>query len=155
MFALCTVLSSVAVSWVIDNVIQPRFDEGEVARSTLITGIVFITVRRRRAGRRRGGAAHVRRHHAVAPSPATLGREVVDRLVRQPDVVASAATRRRPRRPRPVSTPTLAPTCSPPSPFATGTVLMIVVSAVWLLATDWVLGVVAVARVPDAHRRST
>ena len=41
-------------------------------------------------------------------------------------------------------------------PFATGTVLLIVVSAVWLLATDLVLGAVAVAVFPlliGAQRR--
>ena len=35
-----------------------------------------------------------------------------------------------------------------PIPFATGTVLLIVVSAIWLLATDVVLGAVAVAVFP-------
>ena len=41
-FATCTVLSSVAVQWVTDNVILPRFDEGEVATSTVVAGVVFL-----------------------------------------------------------------------------------------------------------------
>ena len=41
-FATCTVLSSIAVQWVTDNVILPRFEEGEVETSTLVTGVLFI-----------------------------------------------------------------------------------------------------------------
>ena len=70
-----------------------------------------------------------------SPVAATLGRGVVDRLVRQPvswhqrrpdgDLVGRAGVD------TDAGTDVLAPI-----PFATGTVLMIVVSAVWLLATD-------------------
>ncbi len=97
-FALCTVLSSVAVSWVIDNVIQPRFDEGEVARSTLITGIVYITV----VGVVRAAGVVVRRVFAGITQFSRRGhaRSWGRRPARAPArVVASAATRRRPRRP--------------------------------------------------------
>ncbi len=41
-FATCTVLSSIAVQWVTDHVILPRFEEGEVETSTLVTGVLFI-----------------------------------------------------------------------------------------------------------------
>lgn len=41
-FALCTVASSMAIRWVIDRVIIPRFEEGQVATSTVVTGCVFI-----------------------------------------------------------------------------------------------------------------
>ena len=37
-FALCTVASSIAVQWVIDHVIVPRFEEGEVAAGTVLAG---------------------------------------------------------------------------------------------------------------------
>src|SRR5262245_62122386 len=43
-FATCTVLSSVAVRWVTDHVIVPRFEEGEVATSTLVAGILFLGI---------------------------------------------------------------------------------------------------------------
>ena len=41
-FAVCTIASSFAVGWVIDNVIMPRFEEGEVAVATVLTGIGMI-----------------------------------------------------------------------------------------------------------------
>ena len=41
-FATCTVLSSVAVQWVTDHVIVPRFDGGDVAVSTVVAGLVFL-----------------------------------------------------------------------------------------------------------------
>ncbi len=77
----------------------------------------------------------------------TLGKGVVDRLVRQPiswhqrrpdgDLVARAG----------VDTDAAISVLAP-IPFATGTVLLIVVSAVWLLTTDLVLGAVAVVVFP-------
>ncbi|NNE11013.1 MAG: hypothetical protein HKN41_02085, partial [Ilumatobacter sp.] len=42
LFALCTVASSIAVQWAIDHVILPRFDEGGVATSTVLTGCLAI-----------------------------------------------------------------------------------------------------------------
>ena len=39
-FALCTVASSVAVRWVIDHVIVPRFEEGSVAAGTVLPASV-------------------------------------------------------------------------------------------------------------------
>ena len=77
----------------------------------------------------------------------TLGKGVVDRLVRQPvswhqrrpdgDLVARAG----------VDTDAAISVLAP-VPFATGTVLLIVVSAVWLLTIDLVMGAVAVAVFP-------
>ena len=77
----------------------------------------------------------------------TLGEGVVDRLVRQPiswhqrrpdgDLVARAG----------VDTDAAISVLAP-IPFATGTVLLIVVSAIWLLAIDLVMGAVAVAVFP-------
>ena len=82
-FATCTVLSSVAVRWVTDNVILPRFDEGEVATSTLVTGVVFLGV----VGVIRAGGVVMRRVFAGITQfrvGATLSSEVIDRLIRQP-----------------------------------------------------------------------
>ena len=72
---------------------------------------------------------------------------MIDRLVRQPiswhqrrpdgDLVGRAA----------VDTDTAIAVLAP-IPYSTGTVLMIVLSTVWLLATDGVLGVVAIAMFP-------
>jgi ATP-binding cassette subfamily B protein len=77
----------------------------------------------------------------------SLGHGVVDRLIRQPiswhqrrpdgDLVGRAG----------VDTDTAVAVLAP-VPFATGTVLLVVVSAVWLLVTDLALGAVAVAVFP-------
>ena len=44
LFALCTVASSIAIRWVIDNVVVPRFEEGDVATSTVVAGCAFVIV---------------------------------------------------------------------------------------------------------------
>jgi ATP-binding cassette subfamily B protein len=145
-FALCTIASSVAVEWVIDNVIVPRFEEGDVAPRTVAVGVGIIIA----IGVVRAGGVVVRRTWAgktqwrVAES---LGHGVVDRLIRQPiawhqrrpdgDLVGRAG----------VDTDTAVSVLAP-VPFATGTVLLIVVSAIWLLVTDLALGAVAVSVFP-------
>jgi ATP-binding cassette, subfamily B, bacterial len=145
-FALCTVASSIAVQWVIDHVIVPRFEEGHVAAGTVAAGVGLIIA----IGLVRAAGVVVRRTWAgktqwrVAES---LGHGVVDRLVRQPiawhqrrpdgDLVGRAG----------VDTDTAISVLAP-IPFATGTMLLIVVSAVWLFVTDLALGAVAVAVFP-------
>jgi ATP-binding cassette, subfamily B, bacterial len=145
-FATCTVLSSVAVQWVTDHVILPRFEEGEVATSTLVAGVVFLGL----VGVARAGGVVMRRVFAGITQfrvGATLSSGVIDRLVRQPiswhqrrpdgDLVGRAA----------VDTDTAIAVLAP-IPYSTGTVLMIVLSTVWLLVTDGVLGIVAIAMFP-------
>jgi ATP-binding cassette, subfamily B, bacterial len=145
-FALCTVASSIAVQWVIDHVIVPRFEEGHVAAGTVAAGVGLIIV----IGLVRAAGVVVRRTWAGKTQwrvAASLGHSVVDRLVRQPiswhhrrpdgDLVGRAG----------VDTDTAISVLAP-IPFATGTLLLIVVSAVWLLVTDLALGAVAVAVFP-------
>ena len=145
-FATCTVLSTIAVQWVTDHVIVPRFQDGEVATSTVIAGVAFIAV----VGVVRAAAVIVRRAFAGITQfrvGATLSDEVVDRLVRQPiswhqrrpdgDLVGRAG----------VDTDTAIAVLAP-IPYSTGSVLMIVLSAGWLLLTDPLLGAVAIALFP-------
>jgi ATP-binding cassette, subfamily B, bacterial len=145
-FATCTVLASVAVQWVTDHVILPRFEEGEVATSTLVAGVVFLGL----VGVARAGGVVMRRVFAGITQfrvGATLSSGVIDQLVRQPiswhqrrpdgDLVGRAA----------VDTDTAIAVLAP-IPYSMGTVLMIVLSTVWLLVTDGVLGVVAIAMFP-------
>src|ERR671911_166191 len=42
LYALCTVASSVVIRWVIDHVIVPRFEQGDVAAGTVATGCALI-----------------------------------------------------------------------------------------------------------------
>ncbi len=145
-FALGTVASSAAIRWVIDHVIVPRFDEGSVGVDAVLAGVGLIIG----IGVVRAGGVVVRRTWAGKTQwrvAGTLSRGVIDRLVRQPmswharlpdgDLVARAG----------VDTDA-AVSILAPIPFATGTVLLIVVSAIWLLATDVVMGLFAVAVFP-------
>jgi ABC-type multidrug transport system fused ATPase/permease subunit len=145
-YALCTVASSIVIRWVIDHVIVPRFEEGEVAVATVVTGCALIIG----VGVLRAIGVVVRRSFAgitqwrIAQS---LGNDVVDRLVAQPaswhqrqsdgQLVARGG----------VDIDTTIGVMAP-IPFATSVVLLIFVSAIWLLATDLVLGLVAVAVFP-------
>ncbi len=145
-FALCTVASSLAVRWVTDHVIVPRFEEGTVGVGAVATGVGLIVG----IGLLRAASVVVRRTMAGVTQwrvAGTLARDVVDRLVRQPvpwharrpdgDLVARAGV-----------DADAAVSVLAAVPFALGTVLLIVVSAAVLLATDIVLGAVAVAAFP-------
>jgi ABC-type multidrug transport system fused ATPase/permease subunit len=140
-YALCTVASAIALQWVTDHVILPRFDDGHVAASTVVAGLSAIVL----IGVIRAVGVVTRRSFAVMTQyrvAETLSNQVVDKVVTQPvpwhrrqttgdlvsrvgvDVDASIAV--------------LAPT-----PFATGVILMVFVSSVWLIVTDPVLGIAA------------
>jgi ATP-binding cassette subfamily B protein len=146
LYALCTVASSVVIAWVIDHVITPRFEEGRVATATVLTGCALIVG----VGVLRAIGVVIRRSFAgitqwrIAES---LSGDVVDRLVEQPatwhqrqsdgQLVARAG----------VDVDTTIGVMAP-IPFATGVVLLIAVSGVWLVITDAVLGLAAVAVFP-------
>lgn len=145
-FALGTVASSIGVQWVIDHVLIPRFDEGEVATGTLLAGVGLLVG----IGLVRAAGVIARRVFAGMTQwniAATLGRDVTDRLVRQPvtwhqkrpdgDLVARAGV-----------DVDAAVAVMAPIPFSFGTVLLILVSAAWLLVSDPVIGLVAVAVFP-------
>ena len=145
-YALCTVASSVVIRWVIDHVIVPRFEEGDVAVATVVTGCALIIG----VGVLRAIGVVIRRSFAgitqwrIAQS---FGDDVVDRLVEQPaswhqrqsdgQLVARGG----------VDIDTTVGVMAP-IPFATSVVLLIVVSGVWLVVTDRVLGLVAVSVFP-------
>lgn len=145
-FALCTVASSFAVEWVTDRVIVPRFEEGSVGAGTVAAGAALVIG----IGLVRAAGVIVRRiwaGKAMWRIADTLGASVVDRLIRQPvawhqrrpdgDLVGRAG----------VDTDAAVSVLAP-IPFALSTVLLLVVSAVWLIVTDVVLGLVAVAVFP-------
>ncbi len=146
LFALCTVASSFAIGYVADEVILPRFEEGSVARSTVFTGVALIIG----IGVVRAVGVVIRRTFAGMTQwrvAQTLTESVVDRLVRQPapwharradgELVSRAGVD------ADASVAVLAPI-----PFATGTVLMVVVSSIWLVVTDLPLGLAAIAVFP-------
>lgn len=145
-FAIGTVASSFAIRWVIDNVIIPRFDEGEVATGTVVAGLSLIIG----IGIVRAVGVVFRRAAASAGMwrvAQTYTNQVLGRLVRQPvswhrrhadgDLVARGG----------VDTETTVSVLAP-IPFASSTVLMIVISTIWLFLTDVPLGLVAIVVFP-------
>ncbi len=145
-FALCTVASSVVLEWVIDNVIDPRFRDGQVKTGTVLSGIGLIIA----VGVVRAVGVVVRRtwagiaHWRIGE---TMTGHVVDRLVTQPiswhqrrasgDLAARAGVD------VDAATDVLAPL-----PFASSVVLMVFVSGAWLLYIDVPLGLMSVAIFP-------
>ena len=145
-YALCTVASAIALQWVIDHVILPRFEDGTVATSTVVAGLGAIML----IGVVRAAGVVTRRSFAVMTQyrvAETLSDRVVDKIVGQPapwhrrqtagDLVARVGVD------VDASIAVLAPT-----PFATGVALMVVVSSVWLIMTDPLLGVAATLMFP-------
>ena len=149
LFALATVASSIAVQWNIDHVIVPRFDldDGiDVSTATVLLGcaailgvgivrIIGVVVRRSFAGIAQWNMA------------GSLSDQIVDQLVDQPaswhqhqsdgQLLARAG----------VDVDTSVSVMAP-IPFATGTIVMVVVAGAWLLYTDWIMGLAAVAVFP-------
>ncbi len=145
-YASCTVFSSVVVRLMIDELIVPRFEEGSVpaGRVVAILGLLIAV------GVVRAAGVVGRRTFAGRTSwrvTESLTAEVVDRVVEQPiswhreqrtgDVITRAGVDAE------AATHVLNPL-----PFATSVVLMLILSAVWLLVTDIWLGMAAVAVFP-------
>lgn len=145
-YASCTVLSSVVVRLIIDEVIVPRFEEGSVGagRVAAVLGLLVAV------GVLRAAGVVGRRTFATRTSwrvTESLTAEVVDRVVTQPvpwhrrhrtgDIITRAGVDAE------AATQVLNPL-----PFATSVVLMLLLSAVWLLITDLWLGFAAVAMFP-------
>jgi ABC-type multidrug transport system fused ATPase/permease subunit len=145
-FALLTVASSFAIGRVIDRVILPRFDDGEVATSTVLAGLGLVIG----VGVLRAVAIVVRRSYASITMwrvAQTFTNRVVRRYSRQPvswhnrradgDLVQRAGVDAE------ATVSVLAPI-----PFASGTIVMLVASTVWMLWIDVPLGLVAVVVFP-------
>jgi ABC-type multidrug transport system fused ATPase/permease subunit len=145
-FAVGTVASSFAIQWVTDNVIVPRFDQGSVPEGTVATGVTLIVA----IGLLKAAGVVVRRTFAARTQwkvKASLQEQVVDQYQSQPlawharhatgALVAHASVD------ADAATDVLAPL-----PYSTGVALLIVISTAWLLATDIVLGAVAVLLFP-------
>ena len=145
-FAACTVFSSVVVRLIIDKVIVPRFEDGTVAthRVVAILGLLIAV------GVVRAVGVVGRRTFAGRTSwrvTESLTAEVVDRVVAQPvpwhrqqrtgDIITRAGVDAE-----------AATHILNPLPFASSVVLMLILSAVWLLVTDLWLGMAAVAVFP-------
>jgi ABC-type multidrug transport system fused ATPase/permease subunit len=145
-FALATVASSWAVRWVTNEVIVPRFEEGSVAAATVIAGAALIVA----IGIIRSAGVVVRRTWAGRTQFRVLGtlrEDVVDHYQAQPyrwyrahptgELIAHAGVDAE------AATEVLAPI-----PYSVGTIVLLATSAVWMLVTDPVLGLLALALFP-------
>lgn len=145
-FALCTVASSIAIRWVIDEVIVPRFDEGSVATSRVVIGCSLVVG----IGLLRAIGVVVRRSFAGMTQwrvAETLTNDITDHYIEQPvswhrrqsdgQLLSHAG----------VDIDTTIGVLAP-IPFATSTVLMLFVAAGWLISVDALMGSVAVAAFP-------
>lgn len=145
-YAACTVLSSVMVRLMTDRVIVPRFDRGGVRVATVIAVLTMVVavavVRATGVVLRRTFAAR-----AAWRTAQDITSDVVGRLIAQPvpwhrrqsigDLITRAGVDAE-----------AATMVMHPLPFATSVVALVIGSAVWLLVTDIVLGLIAVALFP-------
>ena len=146
LFAICTVASSVGLRWMIDRVILVRFERGEVDLSALVAGSIIVIG----IGLLRALGVVIRRSFAGKTewrTCETITEKVIDHVVAQPvkwhrqkmtgDIVARCGVD------ADASVSILAPL-----PFSTSVLLMMVVSASWMLYVDIPLGLVAVVVFP-------
>jgi ABC-type multidrug transport system fused ATPase/permease subunit len=146
LFAICTVASSIGLKWMIDRVILVRFEKGDVDLAALFAGSVIVigvgllralgvVVRRSFAGRTEWRACE------------TITEKVIDHIVKQPvkwhrqrmtgDIVARCGVD------ADATVAVLAPL-----PFSTSVLVMMVVSAGWMLYVDIPLGLLAIVVFP-------
>jgi len=146
LFAACTVFSTVVIQLVTDDLIVPRFEDGYVATGTVVAVLALLIG----VGLLRAAGIVVRRVWAGRTAwrvTDSITGEVIDRVVAQPvpwhrrqstgDLITRAGVDAE-----------AATAMLHPLPFATSVIVMIVLSSVWLLVTDGLLGLAAVAVFP-------
>ncbi len=146
LYAFATVGSAYVLGWVTDNVILPRFDTGHVSTGTLVAGVVAIFA----VGLLKAGAIIMRRLFATVTNAAvgaTVRSQIVERYQRAPyafhqanptgELLSHASTDVE------ATTELMSMT-----PISTGVVIILVTSALWMLATDPILALVAFVLFP-------
>ena len=146
LFAVCTVASSIGLKWMIDRVILVRFESGKIDLGALFAGSVIVIG----IGLLRALGVVIRRSFAGRTewrTCETTTEKVIDHIVGQPikwhrqkmtgDIVARCGVD------ADASVAILAPL-----PFSTSVVVMMVVSASWMLYVDIPLGLLAVIVFP-------
>src|SRR5688500_9922868 len=147
-YAVATVASSVVLARVVDHVVTPRFTEGDVAGGTIAVGVLAVVmvgiVKSLGIATRRVGALVTQ-----ARVQATMRKAVVDKLLELPpayhrskptgELLAHAGGDSE------AATDILAPL-----PWATGVMVLLVVTATWLVVTDPFLGAIGLVLLPAA-----
>jgi ATP-binding cassette subfamily B protein len=145
-YAVATVASSVVLARVVDHVVTPRFADGRVGSGTVALGVLAVVM----VGVVKSAGIATRRIGALvtqARVQATMRKAVVDKLLELPpayhrakptgELLAHAGGDSE------AATEILAPL-----PWATGVVLLLVVTATWLLVTDPFLGAIGLVLLP-------
>lgn len=145
-YAVCTVGSSIALSFVVDEVVIPAFEAGGTTMRSFLAGAGLVVG----IGTLRAAAIVGRRSFAgIAQwrTAETLSRRVLDRVVEQPsvwrqrrltgDLVARAG----------VDCDTSVAVMAP-LPFGTSVIVLLVLSASWLVVVDRPLGLLATLVIP-------
>ena len=145
-YAVCTVASSFAVSHMVDRVIIPGFDDGVDLGSAFLSGSLLIVG----VGVLRAIGVVVRRSFAGVTqwwTVKSLAMDVTRKVASQPpewhrskmtgDIIARTGVDAE------AATAVLGPL-----PFGTSVLVLLLVSGVWLVVTDAVLGVIALTVIP-------
>lgn len=146
LFAICTVGSSIGLRWMIDRVILVRFEQGIIDGQALLAGSAIVIS----IGLLRAFGVVIRRSFAGKTewrTAETITDRVLDHVVAQPakwhrarmtgDIAARCGVD------ADASVAILAPL-----PFSTSVLVMMVVSASWMLYVDIPLGIIAVVVFP-------
>jgi ATP-binding cassette subfamily B protein len=145
-YAAATIGSSAVIGWVVDDIIRPRFGEGDATGATVLSGVVAIVS----VGLAKSAGIVFRRVNATrsqANVQATVRQKVVDKYLDLPlsffrsrstgELIAHAG-----------QDAEAATFVMAPLPWATGVLVLLVVAAVWLLATDLFLAAIGLVLLP-------
>ena len=145
-YAAATIASSAVIGWVVDEIIRPRFGEGDATGATVLSGVVAIVA----VGLAKSAGIVFRRINATrsqANVQATVRKKVVDKYLDLPlsffrsrstgELIAHAG-----------QDAEAATFVMAPLPWATGVLVLLVVAAVWLLATDLFLAAIGLVLLP-------
>lgn len=145
-YAAATIGSSAVIGWVVDDIIRPRFGEGDRTGATVLSGALAIVA----VGLAKSAGIVFRRVNATrsqANVQATVRQKVVDKYLDLPlsffrsrstgELIAHAG-----------QDAEAATFVMAPLPWATGVLVLLVVAAIWLLATDLFLAAIGLVLLP-------
>ena len=145
-YAAATIGSSAVIGWVVDEIIRPRFGEADLTGATVLSGALAIIA----VGLAKSAGIVFRRVNATrsqANVQSTVRQKVVDKYLDLPlsffrsrstgELIAHAG-----------QDAEAATFVMAPLPWATGVLVLLVVAAIWLLATDVFLAAVGLVLLP-------
>jgi ABC-type multidrug transport system fused ATPase/permease subunit len=147
LFAGATFLTSWAIGRFTDRVVEPRFEDGELAAGAVAAGLLVLVA----VGLFRAASIVLRRGMAMvtmARVDSTLRQQVVEQYARLPYAYHSAHPTGELLAHASADAESAAAVFAP-LPFATGVLIMVVGAVGWLLATDLLLALVGLLLLPS------